>query len=200
MQNSKGQIRIAVLGSTRGTDLQAILDAQSAGTLHPAKVVLVVSNKPDAYILERAHQANVPTVAIPSKGKTREDFDRELLTVLQDHKIDLVLLIGFMRILSSAIIGQYPQRIMNIHPSLLPKYAGGMNMDVHAEVLKNKETVTGCTLHYVTSTVDEGPIVLQKEVPVLPDDTPETLKTRVQQAEQEVLLQGIQLFVSQHGN
>lgn len=193
-------INIAVLGSTRGTDLQAILDAQSAGTLQPAQVVLVVSNKPDAYILERARQANVPTVVIPSKGKAREDFDRELLQVLHDHKIDLVLLIGFMRILSPTIIDQYPQRIMNIHPSLLPKYAGGMNMDVHAEVLKNKETVTGCTLHYVTSTVDEGPIVLQKEVPVLPDDTPETLKTRVQQAEQEALLQGIQLFVSQHGN
>lgn len=193
-------INIAVLGSTRGTDLQAILDAQLVGTLQPAQVVLVVSNKSDAYILERAHQANVPTVVIPSKGKNREDFDRELLQVLQNHNIDLVLLIGFMRILSSAIIDQYPQRIMNIHPSLLPKYAGGMNMDVHAEVLKNKETVTGCTLHYVTSTVDEGPIILQKEVPVLPDDTPETLKARVQQAEQQALLEGIKLFVSHYGN
>lgn len=190
-------INIAVLGSTRGTDLQAILDAQSAGTLQPAQVVLVVSNKPDAYILERAHQANLPTVVIPSKGKTREDFDRELLQVLQDHKIDLVLLIGFMRILSPTIIDQYPQRIMNIHPSLLPKYAGGMNMDVHAEVLKNKEAVTGCTLHYVTSTVDEGPIILQKEVPVLPDDTPETLKIRVQQAEQQALLEGIHQFTKE---
>lgn len=193
-------INIAVLGSTRGTDLQAILDAQSAGTLQPAQVVLVVSNKPDAYILERARQATVPTVVIASKGKTREDFDHELLQVLNDHNIDLVLLIGFMRILSPTIIDQYPQRIMNIHPSLLPKYAGGMNMDVHAEVLKNKEMVTGCTLHYVTSTVDEGPIILQKEVPVLPDDTPETLKIKVQHAEQEVLLEGIKLFVSHYGN
>ncbi len=202
MQNSNnnGLIRIAVLGSTRGTDLQAILDSQQAGTLQPAKVVLVISNKPAAYILERAQQANVKTVVIPSKGKSREDFDRELLQVLQDHRIDLVLLIGFMRILSPTVIDQYPQRIMNIHPSLLPKYAGGMNMDVHAEVLKNKETITGCTLHYVTSTVDEGPIVLQKEVPVLPNDTPETLKTRVQQAEQVALLEGIKLFASHYGN
>lgn len=193
-------LRIAVLGSTRGTDLQAILDAQQAGTLTPAQVVLVISNKPKAYILERARSAHIDTVVIPSKGKTREEFDQELLNELKSHDIDLIILIGFMRILSSAIIDRYPQRIMNIHPSLLPKYAGGMNMDVHAEVLKNKETVTGCTLHYVTTTVDEGPIILQKEVPVLPTDTPETLKERVQRAEQQALLEGIRLFSISHDN
>lgn len=193
-------VRIAVLGSTRGTDLQAIVDAQQAGTLAPAHVAVVISNRPNAFILERARSANIDTVVIPSKGKTREEFDIELLNELQKRDIDLIVLIGFMRILSPAIIDHYPQRIMNIHPSLLPKYAGGMNMDVHAEVLNNKETITGCTLHYVTATVDEGPIILQKEVPVLPTDTPETLKERVQQAEQQALLEGIRQFTEQFTN
>lgn len=188
-------VRIAVLGSTRGTDLQALLDAQAAGQLQGAEIVVVVSNKPDAYILERAQAAGVETVVVASQGKTREEFDTELLRELQQRSIDLIILIGFMRILSPVIIREYAMRIMNIHPSLLPHYAGGMNMDVHAEVLKNQETVTGCTLHYVTEQVDEGPIILQKEVPVLSNDTPETLKARVQVAEQQVLLQGIHEFV-----
>lgn len=191
-------VRIAVLGSTRGTDLQALLDAQAAGQLQGAQIVVVISNKPGAYILERAQAAGVETVVVTSKDKTREEFDAELLLELQKRSIDLILLIGFMRILSPVIIREYAMRIMNIHPSLLPNYAGGMNMDVHAEVLKNQETVTGCTLHYVTEQVDEGPIILQQEVPVLPNDTVKTLKQRVQAAEQVVLLQGIHEFVEQH--
>lgn len=192
------EVRIAVLGSTRGTDLQALLDAQAAETLAPARVVLVVSNTPDAYILERARAAGVDTRVIESKGKSRAEFATALLAELQQYDIDLIVLIGFMKILSPVIIDHYPRRIMNIHPSLLPKYAGGMNMDVHADVLKNGEMVTGCTLHYVTANVDEGPIILQESVPVLPDDTPEQLKHRVQAAEQHVLLTGIKQFVRDH--
>ncbi|MDP3970676.1 MAG: phosphoribosylglycinamide formyltransferase [bacterium] len=193
--NNKKPVRIAVLGSTRGTDLVALINAQQAGQLKGAEIVTVISNNPKAYILERAQQANLEAVAIPSKGKSRYEFEIELLRVLQTRKIDLILLIGFMRILTETIINAYPNKILNIHPSLLPKYSGGMNMDVHAEVLKNGDAKTGCTLHYVSAEVDAGPILLQEEVVVLPDDTPETLKERVQIAEQVALLKGIEQFV-----
>lgn len=189
-------IRVAVIGSTRGTDLQGLLDAQANGYLHDAEISVVISNRPKAYILERARVAGVEAVAIPSKDRSREEFEQELLETLQARKIDLIVLIGFMRILSADFVREYPERIMNIHPSLLPKYSGGMNMDVHAEVLKNGDKITGCTLHYVTANVDEGPIILQREVPVEPGDTPETLKARVQVAEQLALIEGINEFAA----
>lgn len=185
-------LRIAVLGSTRGTDLQALLDAQATGTLAPAEIVVVISNKPTAGILERARLAGIKTAAVPSRGCSQSDFEQELLSVLQHYHIDYIFLIGFMKVLSVDFIAKYPMKILNIHPSLLPKYAGGMNLDVHAEVLKNHETETGCTLHYVTADVDAGPIFTQAKVAVLANDTPETLKQRVQQAEQRLLLKAIQ--------
>lgn len=184
-------LNIAVLGSTRGTDLQALLDAQTAGTLGGAKIALVISNRPDAPILERAKQAGVEAVCIDSKDTTQADFEEQVTLLLKRRDINLILLIGFMKILSADFVKQYDHKILNIHPSLLPKYAGGMNMNVHEEVLKNKDAVTGCTLHYVTAVVDEGPIVMQKEVPVLPADTVDTLKQRVQLAEQDVLVEAI---------
>lgn len=190
-------LRIAVLGSTRGTDLQPLLKAQQTGTLQPAEIVVVVSDLADAYILERAKSFNIPTVVLPGKGKTRVDYGKELVAVLQDYNIDLVVLIGFMRILSAEVVQAFPQRIINIHPSLLPKYAGGKDLNVHEEVLKNGDTVTGCTLHYVTEDVDEGEIIMQQEVPVLPNDTVDSLKERVQQVEQQVLLQVIKDFAAQ---
>lgn len=182
-------LRIAVLGSTRGTDLQALLDAQAAHNLGNAEVVLVASNKAEAGILDKARVAGVEAVYI--EGVSQKDFEHQLLALLQRRKIDLILLIGFMRILSDEFVKQYDHKILNIHPSLLPKYAGGMNTDVHAAVLKNHETVTGCTLHYVTDQVDGGPIYSQEEVPVLPDDTPNTLRVRVQAAEQKLLVHAI---------
>lgn len=185
-------LNIAVLGSTRGTDLQALLDAQARGQLPNAKISLVISNRADAFILERAAAAGIEAHCIESNGKSRADFETALLTLLKRREINFILLIGFMKVLSADFVQQWSNRILNIHPSLLPKYAGGMNENVHAAVLQNKETVTGCTLHYVTADVDAGPILLQREVPVLPNDTAETLKARVQAAEQAVLLQGIQ--------
>lgn len=185
-------LNLAVLGSTRGTDLQALLDAQAKGELPNAKISLVVSNRADAYILERAAAAGIETHCIESKGKSRADFETALSVLLKRRAINFILLIGFMKVLSDDFVKQWPQQILNIHPSLLPKYVGGMDDDVHAAVLQNKETVTGCTLHYVTADVDAGPIFMQQEVPVLPNDTPETLKTRVQQAEQAVLVRAVQ--------
>ena len=185
-------IRLGVLGSTNGTDLQAILDAVSAGELD-ADVAVVISNRTGAYILERAEINNVPAFFISHKGKKREEFDGEITAVLKEHGVDLVLLIGFMRILSPEFCRVWQDRILNVHPSLLPKYAGGMDINVHEEVLKNKDTETGCTIHFVNDVVDAGPILIQKKCNVDPDDTVDSLKTKVQTLEGEAFIEAIKL-------
>ncbi len=185
-------IRLGVLGSTNGTDLQAILDAVSAGELDAA-VAVVISNRTGAYILERAEINNVPAFFISRKGKKREEFDGEITAVLKEHSVDLVLLIGFMRILSPEFCRVWQDRILNVHPSLLPKYAGGMDINVHEEVLKNKDTETGCTIHFVNELVDAGPILIQKKCNVDPDDTADSLKTKVQTLEGEAFIEAIKL-------
>ena len=185
-------IRLGVLGSTNGTDLQAILDAVSAGELD-AVVAVVISNRTGAYILERAEINNVPAFFISRKGKKREEFDGEITAVLKEHGVDLVLLIGFMRILSPEFCRVWQDRILNVHPSLLPKYAGGMDINVHEEVLKNKDTETGCTIHFVNEVVDAGPILIQKKCDVDPDDTVDSLKTKVQTLEGEAFIEAIKL-------
>lgn len=185
-------IRLGVLGSTNGTDLQAILDAVSAGELD-ADVAVVISNRTGAYILERAEINNVSAFFISHKGKKREEFDGEITAVLKEHSVDLVLLIGFMRILSPEFCRVWQDRILNVHPSLLPKYAGGMDINVHEEVLKNKDTETGCTIHFVNELVDAGPILIQKKCNVDPDDTVDSLKTKVQTLEGEAFIEAIKL-------
>ena len=185
-------IRLGVLGSTNGTDLQAILDAVSAGELD-ADVAVVISNRTGAYILERAEINNVSALFISRKGKKREEFDGEITAVLKEHGVDLVLLIGFMRILSPEFCRVWQDRILNVHPSLLPKYAGGMDINVHEEVLKNKDTETGCTIHFVNDVVDAGPILIQKKCNVDPDDTVDSLKTKVQTLEGEAFIEAIKL-------
>ena len=185
-------IRLGVLGSTNGTDLQAILDAVSAGELD-ADVAVVISNRTGAYILERAEINNVSALFISHKGKKREEFDGEITAVLKEHSVDLVLLIGFMRILSPEFCRVWQDRILNVHPSLLPKYAGGMDINVHEEVLKNKDTETGCTIHFVNEVVDAGPILIQKKCDVDPDDTVDSLKTKVQTLEGEAFIEAIKL-------
>jgi formyltetrahydrofolate-dependent phosphoribosylglycinamide formyltransferase len=186
-------IKLGVLGSTKGTDLQAVLDAVNNGLLD-AKVSVVVSNRESAYILERAKNHGVPTFFIPHKGKAREEFDREMTTVLQNYGVELVLLIGFMRILSVEFCQEWRDRILNVHPSLLPKYAGGMDTNVHAEVIKNGDAETGCTIHFVTEEVDAGPILSQKKCTVTPEDTVESLKTKVQALEGEAFIEAIKLI------
>ena len=186
-------IKLGVLGSTKGTDLQAVLDAVNNGLLD-AKVSVVVSNQESAYILERAKNHGVPTFFIPHKGKAREEFDREMTTVLQNYGVELVLLIGFMRILSEEFCQEWRDRILNVHPSLLPKYAGGMDTNVHAEVIKNGDAETGCTIHFVTEKVDAGPILSQKKCTVTPEDTVESLKTKVQALEGEAFIEAIKFI------
>jgi len=186
-------IKIGVLGSTKGTDLQALLDAINDGQLD-AEVSVVVSNRESAYILERAKSHGVPTFFIPHKGKAREEFDREMTAAMQNHGVELVLLIGFMRILSAEFCRNWHDRILNVHPSLLPKYAGGMDTNVHTEVIKNGDPETGCTIHFVTEEVDAGPILIQKKCTVTSDDTVESLKTKVQALEGDAFIEAIKLI------
>ena len=155
-------IRLGVLGSTRGTDLQHILDAIQNNALD-AKVVVVISNKKNAFILERARNHNIPYVFVSHRGKIRSAFDQEITSALLQHNAELVLLIGFMRILSAEFCRKWYGRILNVHPSLLPKYAGGVDTNIHKEVLQNGDEETGCTIHFVTEDVDAGPILIQKK-------------------------------------
>lgn len=181
-------LKLAVLGSTRGTSMQGLIDAIEAGEL-AAQIVLVVSDKPTAPILARAEQHHLPNVFLDPKGQTREVFDARVTEVLEQAGAELVLLVGYMRIVSASFVERWRGRLLNVHPSLLPAFAGGMNLNVHAAVLAAGVRETGCTIHQVTEDVDAGPIVLQKRCPVLPGDTPDTLKDRVQALEQAAFVE-----------
>ena len=186
-------IRLGVLGSTRGTDLEAILSAIKNKRLS-AEVSVVISNRENAYILTRAKNHNVPSFFISHKDKSREEFDKDVTTILKQYNVELVLLIGFMRILSAEFCQAWRDRVLNVHPSLLPKYAGGMDMNVHEEVLKNGDHETGCTIHLVTETVDGGPILVQKRCTVETGETIATLKSKVQALEGGAFIEAIQLI------
>jgi len=186
-------IKLGVLGSTNGTDLQTILDSIASGELI-GEVSVVLSNRKNAYILERAKNHNVPAFFLSHKEKSRENFDAEMTAILQEHAVDLVLLIGFMRILSTKFCQEWRDRLLNVHPSLLPKYAGGMDTNVHENVLKNGDSETGCTIHFVTDEVDGGPILIQKKCNIEPNETVDTLKTKVQQLEGTAFIEAIQLI------
>ena len=186
-------IRLGVLGSTRGTDLEAILSAIKNKKLS-AEVSVVISNRENAYILTRAKNHDVPSFFISHKNKSREEFDKDVTTILKQYNVELVLLIGFMRILSTRFCQAWRDRVLNVHPSLLPKYAGGMDMNVHEEVLKNGDHETGCTIHFVTETLDGGPVLVQKRCAVETDDTIVTLKSKVQDLEGRAFIEAIQLI------
>lgn len=189
-------VNIAVLGSTRGTDMQAIIDAIATGTLQ-AKITHVISNKSSAFILERASNHGIPATCIASKGKSREQFDEEVIATLEadpSKAPDLVLLIGFMRILSPVLVQKYAGRMLNVHPSLLPDFAGGMDTNVHEAVLKAGREFSGCTVHQVTEDVDSGAIAVQKQCDISSDETVDTLKVKVQRLEGDALIQSVHLF------
>jgi formyltetrahydrofolate-dependent phosphoribosylglycinamide formyltransferase len=186
-------LKLGVLGSTKGTDLQAIIASINLKKLD-ATVEVVISNSSNAYILERATKHNIPNFFISHLGKEREQFDDEISTILKKYEVALVLLIGFMRILSATFCREWKGRILNVHPSLLPKYAGGMDTNVHAEVIKNRDKETGCTIHFVTEDVDSGPILIQKKCSVERNDTPDSLKKKVQSLEGEAFIDAIKFF------
>lgn len=186
-------MNIAVFASTRGTDFQAIIDALEAGNLPGVDLKFLLTNKKDCGAVEKAKKHGIKVVFVDPKGKTREEYDRELVAICLREKIDLICLVGWMRILSPIFVRAFGGKIINVHPSLLPKYPG-MDLDVHAEVLRNKEKETGMTIHFVTEDVDSGPILIQKSIPVLPDDTPESLKGRVQELERKYYPEAIRML------
>jgi len=155
-------IRLGVLGSTNGTDLQVIIESIKAKKLN-AIVNVVISNKKNAYILKRGQNHGLPSIFINHKNKKRESFDSELTLTLKKYNVEFILLIGFMRILSSSFCKRWRHKIINVHPSLLPKYSGGMDMNIHEQVIKNGDKESGCTIHFVTEKLDKGPILIQKK-------------------------------------
>jgi phosphoribosylglycinamide formyltransferase 1 len=183
-------INIAVLGSSRGTSIDKSFEQIALGKLK-AKVQVVISNKPDAYILERAKSYGFESICVPSKGKVRSVFDTDLLTELQKYELDLIILVGYMKILDAKFVQAYKGKIINVHPSLLPKFAGGMDGDVHRAVIEAGETESGCTVHLVDQGVDTGQILLQKSCLLGDGETPESLKTKVQKLESQALLEVI---------
>jgi len=189
------KIKLGVLASTRGTDLQAIIDEIEAGRLN-ADISAVISNKEDAYALERASRHGIPAVFIDPKGKSREEFDNDVIKILKEKSVELILLIGYMRILSPGFVNEYRNKIMNVHPSLLPAFGGGMDKDVHQAILDHGVKVTGCTIHFADENVDGGPIVIQKVVDIAEDETVDSLKDKVQAAEKGAFIEAIRLFAA----
>ena len=187
-------LKIGVLASTKGTDLQSIIEGIKSGELRDVEISVVISNKPDVYALERARKEGIKSIFVDPAGKTREDFDKEVAGILDENEVELVVLIGYMRYLSSWFVNRYRDRIMNVHPSLLPAFAGGMDLNVHKAVLDHGVKVTGCTIHFVDEGADTGPIILQKVVEIDENDDTETLKKRVQAAEMELYPKAIGLF------
>lgn len=179
--------RIGVLASTKGTDLQAIIDEMKAGKMEGIELAVVVSNKKDAYALERAKSQGYKAIFLDPKDLTREEFDEKVADILEENKVDLVILVGYMRILSTEFVKRFKHKIINVHPALIPKFSGKnfFGANVHESVLAAGEKETGMTIHYVDEEVDSGEIIVQKKCEVLPTDTPETLKERVQALEKK---------------
>ncbi len=189
--------RIAVLVSGGGTNLQALLDAQASGVIHSGEIVLVISNQAGAYALERAARAGVRAVTITRKDcGGREEFETKLAETLEEARIDLIVLAGFLSILSADFTRRFEKRIINIHPSLIPAFCGKdfYGLKVHEAALAYGVKVTGATVHFVNEIPDGGEIIMQKAVYIEPGDTPETLQRRVmEQAEWKLLPQAAEL-------
>lgn len=194
-QQTDKKFRIAVLASTRGTVLQAIIDEIKAGRLN-VELACVLSDKKNCFALERARNEGYKTYRISKKDKTREEFDLEMAKILKTENIDLIVLVGYMRILTPNFVNEFRGKIINVHPALLPKFGGKdfFGNNVHEAVIKSGEKETGMTIHFVDENVDGGQIITQKKCPVEPFDTPDTLKARVQALEKEWYPKVIQNF------
>ena len=191
-------LNIAVLVSGGGTNLQALIDAQAAGRIPNGKIACVISSKADAFALERAKKAQIPTeILLRKEFRDGAEYDAALIALLRRYQIGLVVLAGFMTIIGESVIRAYENRIINVHPSLIPSFCGEgfYGLHVHEAALQRGVKVTGATVHFVNEVCDGGPIILQKAVEIRPDDTPETLQRRVmEQAEWELLPRAAALF------
>ena len=187
----KVMINIGVLASGRGTNLQAIIEAIKEGKIE-GRISIVISDNRDAFALKRAKQNNIETEYINFKSfKNREDYDKEIMECLKEKDIDLVVLAGYMRILSSYFIKMYKNRIMNIHPALLPSFPG---LHAQRQAVEYGLKISGCTVHFVDEGVDSGPVILQKAVEVKDNDTEESLAERILKEEHQIYPRAIQLF------
>ncbi len=184
--------RIGVLLSGRGSNFEALADSVSAGRIPDADIAIVVSNKPAAQGLERAQARNIPARAIPSIGLEREAYDRQVAAVLHEFKVDLVCLAGYMRLLSPFFVAAFPQRILNIHPSLLPSFPG---LESQKQALDYGVKFAGCTVHFVDENLDAGPIILQAVVPVLDSDDEHTLSDRILKEEHRIYSEAVRIIL-----
>ena len=190
-----GKARIATFVSGGGTNLQALIDAEKSGIIKSGTLSLVVSNNQDAYALERAKNAGIPTAVVSKKGVTQEQFENGLIALLEEYEIDLIVLAGFMCILSENFTSRYPERIVNVHPSLIPSFCGKgfYGLKVHEAALSYGVKVTGATVHFVNEIPDGGKIIMQKAVEIEEGDTPEVLQKRVmEQAEWKILPRSVE--------
>jgi phosphoribosylglycinamide formyltransferase-1 len=183
---------LGILLSGRGSNFEAIARNITAGKIPHARIAIVISNKPDAGGIATAQRLGLASLVIPSKGKSREDHDRAVVAALQQHKVDLVCLAGYMRLLSPWFVQQFPRRILNIHPSLLPAFPG---LEAQEQAFAYGVKITGCTVHFVDEELDHGPIILQKAVPVLDTDDEHSLAARILEQEHIAYSEAINLVL-----
>jgi phosphoribosylglycinamide formyltransferase 1 len=188
-----GQARIGILISGRGSNMIALADAVRAGRVPNAQVAVVISDQPDAAGLGRAKERGIETLVLERRGRKRAEHDREIIAALNERNIDLVCLAGYMRVLSSEFIEAFRGRILNIHPSLLPSFPG---LDAQQQALEHGVKLTGCTVHFVDETLDGGPIIAQRAVPVSDDDTVESLSARILEQEHELYSEAVALVLN----
>lgn len=184
---------LGILLSGRGSNFEAIAKNVAAGKIREAKIAIVISNRTDAGGIATARELGLETLVIPSKGKAREDHDREVVTVLQRHKVDLICLAGYMRLLSPWFVKQFPHRILNIHPSLLPAFPG---LEAQEQAFAYGVKVAGCTVHFVDEELDHGAIIVQKSVSVLETDDEHTLAARILEQEHAAYSDAINLVLA----
>jgi phosphoribosylglycinamide formyltransferase-1 len=188
-------LKLAILISGRGSNMLALAEAVERGRIRGARIALVLSDHADAEGLSRAAARGLETIAVERAGRTRAEHEREIIAALQKHEVELICLAGFMRLLSPAFIETYRGRILNIHPSLLPAFPG---LDAQRQAITHGVKLSGCTVHFVDETLDGGPIITQRAVPVLDDDTPETLAARILSEEHQAYAEAVALVVSGH--
>jgi phosphoribosylglycinamide formyltransferase-1 len=186
-------VRIGILISGRGSNMLALVDAVREGHIPETEIAIVISDQPNAAGLIHAQSRNLKTAMVEKRGRSRDEHDRQLVTVLQEHRVDFVCLAGYMRLLSSHFLSAYDNRILNIHPSLLPAFPG---LDAQKQALEHGVRFSGCTVHFVDHTLDGGPIIAQRIVPVLDDDTEAALSARILEAEHKLYAEALATVVS----
>lgn len=185
--------KLGILLSGRGSNFMAIADNVASGQIPNAEIAAVISNRSDAPGLEEAKRRGLDARLLPSKGLEREAYDRQVVAVLQEKQVDLVCLAGFMRLLSPYFVSQFPNRVLNIHPSLLPAFPG---LEAQRQALEHGVKFTGCTVHFVDENLDAGPVILQAVVPILDDDTVDTLSARILQEEHRIYSEAVSIVLS----